>query len=102
MPSSFFVSNIFEGLIWFLLPSALIIINDIAAYLFGFFLGRTPLIALSPKKTWEGFAGGFVGTVAAAYVLASVMSKYKWMTCPRRARRRLRRRLCARGGRKPG
>jgi hypothetical protein len=29
------VSNIFEGLIWFLLPSALIITNDIMAYLAG-------------------------------------------------------------------
>jgi phosphatidate cytidylyltransferase len=35
VPSSFFVSNIFEGLIWFLLPSALIITNDIMAYLAG-------------------------------------------------------------------
>ena len=35
VPSSFFVSNIFEGLIWFLLPSALIIVNDIMAYLAG-------------------------------------------------------------------
>jgi hypothetical protein len=24
------------------------------AYIFGFFFGRTPLIKLSPKKTWEG------------------------------------------------
>jgi hypothetical protein len=35
VPSSFFVSNVFEGLIWFLLPSALIIVNDIMAYLAG-------------------------------------------------------------------
>ena len=35
VPSSFFVSNIFEGLIWFLLPSCLIIVNDIMAYLAG-------------------------------------------------------------------
>ena len=28
----------------------------------GFFFGRTPLIQLSPKKTWEGFLGGCVGT----------------------------------------
>ena len=37
------------------------------AYFTGRFLGRhrmTP--ALSPKKTWEGFAGGMVGAVAAA------------------------------------
>lgn len=35
VPSSFFVSNIFEGLIWFLLPTSLVIINDIFAYLAG-------------------------------------------------------------------
>ncbi len=35
VPSSFFVSNIFEGLIWFLLPCCLIIVNDIMAYLAG-------------------------------------------------------------------
>lgn len=35
VPSSFFVSNIFEGLIWLILPSALIITNDIMAYLAG-------------------------------------------------------------------
>jgi phosphatidate cytidylyltransferase len=82
-PSSFFVSNIFEGLVWFLLPSSLIIVNDIAAYLAGFFCGRTPLIALSPKKTWEGFIGGFFGTVIAAFFLARAFSRFKWMTCPR-------------------
>lgn len=38
IPSSFFVSNIFDGLIWFLLPCSLVIINDIGAYLFGKFL----------------------------------------------------------------
>lgn len=48
--SSFTVANIFEGIFWFLLPASLIVINDIAAYLFGFFFGRTPLIKLSPKK----------------------------------------------------
>ena len=35
IPTSFFVSNIFDGLIWFLLPCALVIINDISAYLVG-------------------------------------------------------------------
>ena len=35
VPSSFFVSNIFDGIIWFLLPCSLVIINDIGAYLSG-------------------------------------------------------------------
>ncbi|GAB4815610.1 hypothetical protein N2152v2_008066 [Parachlorella kessleri] len=83
VPSSFFVSNLFEGIIWFLLPTGLVIINDIAAYLAGFFWGRTPLIKLSPKKTWEGFIGGFWGTVAASWLLAWIFSQWKWFTCPR-------------------
>jgi len=41
----------------------MIICNDIMAYMFGFFFGRTPLIKLSPKKTWEGFIGGAISTV---------------------------------------
>ena len=58
--SHFIINNIFEGLIWFVLPSSLVICNDIFAYIFGFFFGKTPLIRLSPKKTWEGFIGGLV------------------------------------------
>lgn len=83
IPSSFFVSNIFEGIIWFLLPCTLVIVNDIAAYLAGFFFGRTPLIKLSPKKTWEGFIGGFFGTLLASWFLAGWMSRFAWLTCPR-------------------
>ena len=41
----------------------MIICNDIMAYMFGFFFGKTPLIKLSPKKTWEGFIGGAFSTV---------------------------------------
>ncbi|EFJ51978.1 hypothetical protein VOLCADRAFT_56233, partial [Volvox carteri f. nagariensis] len=84
VPTSFFVSNIFSGLIWYVLPAFLIVANDICAYLAGFFFGRTPLIKLSPKKTWEGFIGGFLGTLVIAFFLAAVMSKYKWLTCPRK------------------
>lgn len=42
IPSSFFVSNIFDGLMWFLLPCSLVIINDIGAYLFGMHLQILP------------------------------------------------------------
>uniref|UniRef100_A0A5B6Z9F7 Phosphatidate cytidylyltransferase n=2 Tax=Davidia involucrata TaxID=16924 RepID=A0A5B6Z9F7_DAVIN len=82
--SSFTVANIFEGIFWFLLPASLIVINDIAAYIFGFFFGRTPLIKLSPKKTWEGFIGASVTTIISAFVLANIMGRFQWLTCPRK------------------
>ncbi|XP_020098871.1 phosphatidate cytidylyltransferase 1-like [Ananas comosus] len=82
--SSFTVANIFEGIFWFLLPASLIVINDIAAYFFGFFFGKTPLIKLSPKKTWEGFIGASVTTMISAFVLANVMGRFQWLTCPRK------------------
>ena len=53
----------------------------------GFFFGRTPLIKLSPKKTWEGFLGGLVLTVLCSWLLADLMSRWSWMTCPRTVRR---------------
>jgi CDP-diglyceride synthetase len=38
--------------VWFFVPVCLVIWNDVYAYVFGRFWGRTPLIKLSPKKTW--------------------------------------------------
>lgn len=59
----------------FLFPALLIVINDIAAYFTGFFFGRTPLIKLSPKKTWEGFIGASITTMYSAF-LVSPFSDY--------------------------
>jgi len=83
MPTSFFVSNMFQGIIWYLLPALMIITNDICAYLAGFFFGRTPLIKLSPKKTWEGFAGGALGTALVAFYASRWLARSQWLTCPR-------------------
>lgn len=52
----------------------------------GFFFGRTPLIKLSPKKTWEGFFGGLVLTVISSWFLAEFLSRFNWMMCPRTVR----------------
>ncbi|KAG7271514.1 hypothetical protein CRUP_007503 [Coryphaenoides rupestris] len=41
------IQNLFEGMIWFIVPISIVICNDIMAYLFGFFFGRTPLIKLA-------------------------------------------------------
>jgi len=48
----------------------MIVCNDVMAYIFGFFFGRTPLIQLSPKKTWEGFIGGGIATVIFGLVVS--------------------------------
>ncbi|KAK9704637.1 phosphatidate cytidylyltransferase [Basidiobolus ranarum] len=80
--SHFIINNIFEGMIWFFLPVALVICNDIFAYIFGFFFGRTPLIKLSPKKTVEGFIGGWISTVIFAFMFSIILIKSKYMCCP--------------------
>ncbi|XP_066568185.1 phosphatidate cytidylyltransferase 1 [Amia ocellicauda] len=76
------IQNLFEGMIWFIVPISIVICNDIMAYLFGFFFGRTPLIKLSPKKTWEGFIGGFFSTVVFGYIFAYLLAQYKYFVCP--------------------
>ncbi|XP_072401391.1 phosphatidate cytidylyltransferase, photoreceptor-specific [Diabrotica undecimpunctata] len=76
------IQNIFEGLIWFIVPVSMIICNDIMAYVFGFFFGKTPLIKLSPKKTWEGFIGGGISTVAFGVMISYVMCQYPYFVCP--------------------
>jgi phosphatidate cytidylyltransferase len=65
----------------FILPALLIISNDTWAYIFGFFFGRTPLIALSPKKTWEGFIGAFFSTLVTGFLLARLLSMFQLMIC---------------------
>lgn len=54
-----------------MLPLILILMiwmNDTMAYLVGSFIGRTPFSKISPKKTWEGTAGGALFTIALAAV----------------------------------
>lgn len=62
IPGTAMLLNIYEGLCWFVLPTLFIICNDIFAYLVGYFFGKTQLISLSPKKTWEGYIGGAIVT----------------------------------------
>jgi phosphatidate cytidylyltransferase len=53
------------------LPLALIIliwVNDTMAYIVGSLMGKTPFSTISPKKTWEGTAGGALLTMAVAAV----------------------------------
>jgi phosphatidate cytidylyltransferase len=68
MPMAFLVT--LRG-IYFVIPLALILMiwmNDTMAYIVGSFIGKTPFSPISPKKTWEGTAGGAILTIAGAAV----------------------------------
>lgn len=54
-------------------------INDTAAYLVGKAIGRHPCAPyLSPKKTWEGTVGGWIGGVAATALLGYWLVGLPW------------------------
>lgn len=58
------------------LPLVLILIiwtNDTMAYITGSFIGRTPLSAISPKKTWEGTIGGVIFTLGVVWLINKVL-----------------------------
>lgn len=59
----------------YVLPIAVVFmvwINDTMAYIVGSFIGKTPFSPISPKKTWEGTAGGALLTIIAAGVYGSL------------------------------
>uniref|UniRef100_A0A915LYY6 Phosphatidate cytidylyltransferase n=1 Tax=Meloidogyne javanica TaxID=6303 RepID=A0A915LYY6_MELJA len=72
----------FRALSWFLVPVSMIICCDIMSYMFGFFFGKTPLIKISPKKTWEGFIGGAFSTILFGLVLSHFMMENPLFVCP--------------------
>lgn len=45
-------------------------------------MGKTPLIKLSPKKTWEGFIGGAVCTFVWAFVASMYLTEFEPLVCP--------------------
>lgn len=76
--------NVFGGTGSYNLPLLLIVFiwcNDSFAYLCGSLIGKTPLTAISPKKTWEGTAGGALLTMAAAFLFSLLWGTYPfWLT----------------------
>lgn len=57
--------------------------NDTGAYITGVSFGRHKLMErISPKKSWEGFLGGIVSAIFAAWLLGDwfgVLTKSQWM-----------------------
>ena len=59
-----------QGRAWLLLLTAITAASDTAAFYTGSKFGRHKLCpAISPGKTWEGFAGGLAGSLAAALLV---------------------------------
>jgi len=85
--SNFIVKNLYEGIVWFLVPCAIIVCNDIAAYFSGFFFGKKfinkPFLKISPNKTWEGFIGATFWTLIFAFYFSGFISQFQWFICPR-------------------
>lgn len=75
-------STLQHGMVWYIFSMSIITVNDIAAYMSGFFFGSTPLIVLSPKKTVEGFIGGGIVTVLMAPLYANFLQQFPSITCP--------------------
>ncbi|WP_205474205.1 phosphatidate cytidylyltransferase [Nocardioides sp. SYSU D00038] len=65
-----------QGIITFILVT---IASDIGGYVAGVLFGRHPMApVISPKKSWEGFAGSLVFTVAAGITLVVLLLDGDW------------------------
>jgi phosphatidate cytidylyltransferase len=48
-------------------------INDTMAYIVGSLIGKTPLSAISPKKTWEGTIGGIILAIGTMGLIGALL-----------------------------
>lgn len=69
-----------EGGQWWVLAFIIIaVVSDTGAYATGLAFGRTPMAPrISPKKTWEGFAGAVGAALIAGVLLAWLMIGLPW------------------------
>lgn len=69
-----------EGGEWWVLSFIVIaVVADTSAYAAGLAFGKHPMAPrISPKKTWEGFAGAVVGSLAAGVLLAMFLLHLEW------------------------
>ena len=69
-----------DGGEWWTLGTMIIIASiDTGAFATGLLFGRHPMAPkISPKKTWEGFAGSVVFALVAGYIIATQMIFIPW------------------------
>ncbi|MFC7402889.1 phosphatidate cytidylyltransferase [Citricoccus sp. GCM10030269] len=57
----------------------MVVSNDTFGYILGASFGRHPMAPkISPKKSWEGFAGSVVGSVVVGTVAVQLMLEHPW------------------------
>jgi phosphatidate cytidylyltransferase len=61
-----------------------VVFSDIGGYTAGVLFGKHPMVpAISPKKSWEGFAGSLIlGTAASVFAVAVLLDKPAWVGIP--------------------
>tara|TARA_B100001093_G_scaffold414862_1_gene405090 strand:- start:4430 stop:5071 length:642 start_codon:yes stop_codon:yes gene_type:complete len=65
-----------KSLFEFLMILTICIATDIGGYVFGKLFKGPKLIRISPNKTYSGVAGGFLTSIAAAYLLHGNLNSY--------------------------
>lgn len=67
------------GELWTLAFIVAAVAADTGAYAFGLMFGKHPMAPIiSPKKTWEGFAGGAAASLVAGVLLSTLMLGNTW------------------------
>ncbi len=70
-----------QGEWWVLAFIIVVVASDTGAYATGLTFGKHPMAPrISPKKTWEGFAGSALAALAAGVLLAAFMLHLPWWT----------------------
>lgn len=68
-----------QGELWVLTMIATVVAADTGAYASGLAFGRHPMAPLiSPKKTWEGFAGAALAAIVAAVLMGMFLLHLPW------------------------
>lgn len=70
-----------NGQNWIIMFLAVVVAADTGAYAIGLWLGKHPLAPrVSPKKTWEGFAGAATFAIIAGVLLCWLLLDLPWWT----------------------
>jgi phosphatidate cytidylyltransferase len=80
LPSFFVLMTAKDGGEWWTLASLIVVVSvDVGAYASGVLFGKHPMAPrISPKKTWEGFAGSVIVAITAGVLLAIFMLHVPW------------------------